>query len=147
LSLRGAPWAAAALFAAAVGASVLQRRAFKLSAQGGGASPGGEAPNAATALCREVIPVWGRQIESSRLQTEEAIGALSQQFGQMYNRLVSAVALFDDTHDGDGRNMAGMLAASRDELKCLIASLRDTVAAKFAMLQSIEQLTAFTTEL
>ncbi len=146
-ALNGSPWAAASLFAAAAGACLLQCRAFALCAGTGAAARGGGAPGAVTALCREVVPVWSRHVDSARRQTEEAIGALSRQFAEMYDRLASAVALADDAPAGDGRDMAGVLASSHDELTRLVASLRDTVAAKLDMLQSIEQLTAFTAEL
>ncbi|MBS4096826.1 MAG: hypothetical protein KGZ83_08350 [Sulfuricella sp.] len=103
-------------------------------------------------LCSEVLPVWHRQIDTARVQTEDAITALSQRFSGIYAKLVAAVSASQQAAGGivgeDNRGgMVSMFNASETELNAIIVSLKDALEIKDAMLREIVQLAQFTDEL
>ncbi|TCT18184.1 methyl-accepting chemotaxis protein [Thiobaca trueperi] len=102
-------------------------------------------------LCVQVLPIWGRQVETARHQTEDAITRLTERFAGIYDRLESAMALSNQTAgnlSGDGSgSLSAMLADSRRELDLVLESLRASLQAKDEMLGQVQDLAAFTSEL
>ena len=77
----------------------------------------------------QAVPIWAKQVESARRQTEEAIVALSQRFEGIVNRLDSALgggdessAIATDAREGE-RHLAQVIEALK-----LIQQSRDALA-------------------
>ena len=111
-----------------------------------------QAPNAGSQLldlCRAVLPVWGRHVETSRSQTEQGVGAVMQSFGELGPRLQRAVL--------ESRRAAGELdgeggaAATLRECEQALRPLGDTVTRiaqdKAQMLEGVQGLTLHAREL
>ncbi len=102
-------------------------------------------------LCGKVLPVWVRQIDMAKAQTEEAITALSVRFSGISQKLeASALASRQaaggiDSHDDEG--IIGLLARSQKELDAVITSLKASLATKRGMLEDVAHLSRFTDEL
>jgi methyl-accepting chemotaxis protein len=102
-------------------------------------------------LCGKVLPVWTKQIDTAKSQTEEAITALSGRFSGISQKLeASALASQQaaggiDSQKGDG--IIGILMHSQQQLDAVITSLNASLDSKRAMLDDIAQLSRFTAEL
>jgi methyl-accepting chemotaxis protein len=104
--------------------------------------------NGLEALCRGVLPVWARQIDAARRQTEEAITALSGRFAGIAEKLEAAEAASRDAAGGMGSGgMVTTLDASRAELEAITRSLHAAFENKREMLREIACLAGFTEEL
>lgn len=95
-------------------------------------------------LCRAVLPVWTRQIETARHQTQEAIEALTLRFAAMAERLRAAVGL---------RGMAGseallpVLTRAQSDLGVVVDALRQSIEARDELSHAISSLVEFTARL
>lgn len=102
-------------------------------------------------LCGKVLPVWTKQIDTAKSQTEEAIVTLSGRFSGISQKLeASALASQQaaggiDSRKGDG--ILGILMHSQQQLDAVISSLNASLDTKRAMLEDIAQLSRFTAEL
>ncbi len=102
-------------------------------------------------LCVKVLPVWTKQIDTARSQTEEAITALSGRFSGISQKLEASVLASQqaaggiDSRKGDG--ILGILMHSQQELDAVITSLNASLHTKRAMLDDIAHLSRFTAEL
>jgi methyl-accepting chemotaxis protein len=135
-------WAALGLLLAGIGLGWFQTRRASSAA-----SKPSAGPTPIESLCGQVLPIWLRQIETSREQTQEGVRGLSTQFAAIHERLGSALALFNNPSADAGSDPIGVLAAGRKDLNSLLASLRDGADGKGRMLHSIEALTSLTAEL
>jgi len=103
------------------------------------------------ALCSQVLPIWRRQVETARDQTEEAITSLAGRFAGINGRLDAAMTASSQAAGDLGGAGAGglvnMLADSRRELGQVLDALRLALKAKEEMLQHVQELAAFTSEL
>ncbi len=100
------------------------------------------------ALCGSVLPVWARQIEAARRQTEEAITALSGRFAGIAEKLEAAESASHDAAGETGSGgIMGILDATRSDLDAITQTLRSTQQSKQAMLGEIAGLAKFTEEL
>jgi methyl-accepting chemotaxis protein len=100
------------------------------------------------ALCRSVLPVWARQIDAARRQTEDAITSLSGRFAGIAEKLEAAEAASRDAAGGLGSGgMVETLEASRSELEAITRSLHKALENKRTMLREIACLAGFTGEL
>ena len=90
----------------------------------------------------QAVPIWAKQVESARRQTEEAIVALSHRFEGIVNRLDSALGTGDESSDiaADAEEGERHLAQVIEALK-LIQQSRDALA------QDIRALVKHTEEL
>ncbi|MDX1678797.1 methyl-accepting chemotaxis protein [Arsukibacterium sp.] len=102
-------------------------------------------------LLLQAMPIWTKQIESSRSQTEEAIVALSSRFSGLYSKLENAVAA---SERGAGGKSAGgssetiaALSYSQAELTRVINSLKATQQSRDDMLAQVTSLTGYTEQL
>jgi methyl-accepting chemotaxis protein len=109
--------------------------------------------NAATAeglqaVCLEAVPIWARQVESSRSQTEQAIVALTERFSGIYGKLEEAVRASEqaagDLADGSQDSALVVLNESEVELTRVIESLRATQLSRDQMLDQVRGLTGYT---
>jgi methyl-accepting chemotaxis protein len=95
-------------------------------------------------LLLDVLPVWQRNLETSRQQTEDAIGNLAARFSGINQQLNSAVRL----SAGGGRNeIQGIIGNAEVQLSAILNSLNQALAARESMLNEIKGLASFTTEL
>jgi methyl-accepting chemotaxis protein len=97
------------------------------------------------ALCSQVVPIWGAQIQASREQTERAIVGLSERFAAMCDRLDATIQR--SRHGGGEHNVVRVLHDSRDALNQLVQRMRTSAESKSHVLQSIGQLSEVSHEL
>ncbi|MEE4919635.1 methyl-accepting chemotaxis protein [Pseudomonas alliivorans] len=97
------------------------------------------------------MPIWAKQVESSRQQTETAIIELTSRFTGISERLQETVqASQQAAGELDGQNANGalkVLAQSDSELSQVIDSLKATQASRDQTLTQVRGLTAYTGEL
>ncbi|WP_449121765.1 methyl-accepting chemotaxis protein [Pseudomonas viridiflava] len=97
------------------------------------------------------MPIWAKQVESSRQQTEAAIVELTSRFTGISERLQETVqASQQAAGELDGQNADGalkVLAQSDSELSHVIDSLKATQASRDETLTQVRSLTAYTGEL
>ncbi|WP_423814684.1 methyl-accepting chemotaxis protein [Pseudomonas viridiflava] len=97
------------------------------------------------------MPIWAKQVESSRQQTETAIVELTNRFTGISERLQETVqASQQAAGELDGQNADGalkVLAQSDSELSQVIDSLKATQASRDETLTQVRSLTAYTGEL
>lgn len=97
------------------------------------------------------MPIWAKQVESSRQQTETAIVELTSRFTGISERLQETVqASQQAAGELDGQNADGalkVLAQSDSELSQVINSLKATQASRDETLTQVRSLTAYTGEL
>ena len=97
------------------------------------------------------MPIWAKQVESSRHQTEEAIVSLANRFTGIAARLQETVqASQQAAGELDGQSADGaleVLARSDSELSQVINSLKATQSSRDQTLVQVRSLTAYTKEL
>ncbi|WP_422630805.1 methyl-accepting chemotaxis protein [Pseudomonas mucidolens] len=97
------------------------------------------------------MPIWAKQVESSRQQTEEAIVSLANRFTGIATRLQETVqASQHAAGELDGQAADGalkVLARSDSELSQVINSLKATQTSRDQTLVQVRSLTAYTGEL
>ncbi|AHC36949.1 chemotaxis protein [Pseudomonas fluorescens] len=97
------------------------------------------------------MPIWAKQVESSRHQTEEAIVSLANRFTGIAARLQETVqASQHAAGELDGQAADGaleVLARSDSELSQVINSLKATQSSRDQTLAQVRSLTAYTGEL
>jgi methyl-accepting chemotaxis protein len=101
-------------------------------------------------LCLQVMPVWERNINSAKVQTEDAVTALSQRFSGICQKIDAAMAaseLATGGVNGGGGGIVETLNQSRQELGAVIASLEDALGSKQALLSEISKLSQLTESL
>lgn len=103
-------------------------------------------------LNREVLPVWNRQIESARKQSEVAVKDLAKQFGGISMRLNEAIQA-SVSYSNDGVNnigkrddgASGMI--SQQELAEMLDTLREAIDVKSVLLDKINELKGQTNDM
>jgi methyl-accepting chemotaxis protein len=97
-------------------------------------------------LCAGVLPIWSKQIELARSQTEQGINDLAMRFANLSQRLASAVAASEGSASGHGaaKGVVDLLNDSQSELNAIITSLRTSLKEKEDMLMEIHGLSGFT---
>ncbi len=101
-------------------------------------------------VCDQALPIWAKQIETARSQTEEAIMALSEKFSGIVGKLEASVVASQKTAGGVSGGEGGIVAAlarSEAELKTVIHSLAEALESRRAMVQEVRELTGYTAEL
>ena len=99
-------------------------------------------------FCARTVPVWARQIETARAETEGSITALAQRFSGISERLSGAVAASQQASSGIGGNGAiDVIETSERELKTLIDTLKTAQHARDAVFDEIRGLSRYTEEL
>ena len=96
-----------------------------------------------------MAPVWTGQIETSRQQMETAISELSQRFSGIVDKLdntvrtTSAATSSIDSESG----LVAVFAKSERELGSVVATMESAMSSKTEMLEKVQSLNHFTTEL
>jgi methyl-accepting chemotaxis protein len=102
-------------------------------------------------VCDQALPIWVKQIETARSQTEEAIMALSEEFSGIVSKLEASIVSSQKTAggvNGDGKGgIVAVLAHSEAELKIVIHSLAEALESRRAMVHEVRELTGYTAEL
>lgn len=96
------------------------------------------------------LPIWTRQIDSGRTQTEEAITSLAGRFAGLVQKLEAAVSASQQAAGnlgGEGGGLLALLAESERELNAIISSLKAALAARDAMVGQIAGLVHVSGEL
>jgi methyl-accepting chemotaxis protein len=97
-------------------------------------------------LFQQALPIWVRQIDTSREQTEQAINDLTARFVDISGRLDHTVQA-SQAAAGNGAQGAGGLSTSESELYQVVESLRIAQQSRDEMLGEVSNLTAYTGEL
>lgn len=102
-------------------------------------------------VCGRALPIWARQIETSRCQTEEAVTALATQFHDLVDKLEMAIVASQRAADGlAGNDQVGVVAgltASATDLHRLVDALKVAQHSRHAVLAEVGNLTRYTDEL
>jgi methyl-accepting chemotaxis protein len=102
-------------------------------------------------VCTEVMPIWSRQVESTRNQTETAIMDLSNRFVGINAKLEASVrASQSAAGDLAGNSEGGALAVmtqSQSSLTSVIDSIREAQHSRNDMLEQVRSLNDYTGEL
>jgi methyl-accepting chemotaxis protein len=105
-------------------------------------------------LCGRVLPIWTRQIETARGQTEVALADLTGRFSEIHDHLGSALGVYRQSsgnmvHGGNtsGDDVLAMRAGGQRDLTQMLATLRAGLLAKEEMLERIHEVAKFSDEL
>ena len=102
-------------------------------------------------VCEQVLPIWSKQIETARMQTEKEITALATKFSGLVDKLEAAVAASQSTAGGlageGGGSVLVILSQSETELTAVIRSLEAALKSRSAMVEEVRKLTSYTKEL
>ena len=102
-------------------------------------------------VCEQALPIWSRQIETARVQTEDAVTALAARFSGLVDKLEAAVTASQNAAGGlagagDG-SVLMILSQSETELTAVIRSLESALGSRSAMMEEVRKLTSYTREL
>ncbi|MGB0468286.1 MAG: methyl-accepting chemotaxis protein [Pontibacterium sp.] len=98
------------------------------------------------AVCAKTLPIWSRQIETSRMQTQQSITELTERFFAMSQRLEAVINASQSGIDGFG-NDSGMIAlfeASQNSLQSVINALESALREESEMLERLRALSSQT---
>jgi methyl-accepting chemotaxis protein len=100
-------------------------------------------PDAAVRIATllEALPIWARQIETSRGQTEDAVVALSERFSGIAQRLDAALGREESMGSQD---VAGEMRDSERDLKLVMDALRAIQQSRDELANAIRGLAAYT---
>lgn len=95
-----------------------------------------------------VLPVWGRHMENSRSQMEDAVSDLAGRFSSIVDKLDHALHVSSLAGNQDGaQSMTAVFSHSESQLASVVASMKSALQSKQAMLTQIRDLERFTREL
>ncbi len=97
-------------------------------------NPGQESVENLAGLCDGVLPVWERQIQASRHYMNQAMSALTQQFGGMSQRLKQTM---DMSSGQSGGGLLSTLAESQKSLTDVLGELQEALQASAALHQEV----------
>jgi len=103
--------------------------------------PSGPDPIARISTLLEALPIWARQIETTRGQTEDAVVSLSQRFSGIAQRLDAALG----REESIGRqDVSGQMRDSERDLKLVMDALRAIQQSRDELANEIRGLAAYT---
>lgn len=79
--------------------------------------------NNAGDVCIEALPIWAKQIETAREQTEQAIVALSARFAGIVAKLDAALDASHESSGASGTDLARVMTDGRQELSLVMQAL------------------------
>jgi methyl-accepting chemotaxis protein len=91
-----------------------------------------------------LLPIWSRQIETSRKQTEEAIVALSERFSAIVQRIDVALSASSGSQQPEA---AAEAQRSRADLTLVVDALKAIQLSRNQLVEQIRLLTTYTAEL
>ena len=98
-------------------------------------------------VCKAAAPIWSRQIETARSQTEQATTDLTGRFSVIVQKLETSVRASQEATGAGGKGVVGVLSESESELVGLINTLKNAQQSRNAMLDEIRNLPGYTEEL
>ena len=100
-------------------------------------------------LCKEMLPILCRQIQSSNNQTEESITELSQGFSGLSTHLEEVISASQNRSEnlGDGHGMTTLFSESQSSLQTVIDSLEASLSRENSFLNDVQNLSAQAEEL
>jgi methyl-accepting chemotaxis protein len=103
--------------------------------------------SASEALCLEALPIFAKQIDNVRAQTEEAIVALSTRFRGIVASLDGAVAASEAVSGDGGGGLTGAMDQGRSELLKVVEALEAIRESRATLIGEIRSLAVYTEEL
>jgi methyl-accepting chemotaxis protein len=104
-------------------------------------APSAPDPTARISTLLEALPIWARQIETSRGQTEDAVVSLSDRFSGIAQRLDAALG----RDEGVGRqDVSAQMRDSERDLKLVMDALRAIQKSRDELANEIRGLAAYT---
>jgi methyl-accepting chemotaxis protein len=94
----------------------------------------------------QVIPVWARQVESSRQQTEQALVEVTQRFSGIVTQVDQAIAASTTSADvvsSQGKGVLEVFGNSEKRLSGVVSSLREALAKKEALMADVGELVQY----
>jgi methyl-accepting chemotaxis protein len=92
-------------------------------------------------LCASILPLWDKQIDIGRVETEEAVVALASRFSTLSQRLQAAVDHSQGAAREDGaQDIVGLLNISQKDLNLITVSLKAALIAMQSMMVHIGSL-------
>lgn len=98
-----------------------------------------------SALCQAVLPVWMRQNQEVRVQSDEAVSQLTQSFAEIHQQL--GAVLNHRYGQGEERNIVELLSSGRNDLNRMLQQLRESMALKAQLFSKIREITGFSEDL
>jgi methyl-accepting chemotaxis protein len=102
-------------------------------------------------ICEQALPIWSKQIETARSQTEESIMALAARFSGIVGKLEASVAASQTAAGGLGGsgegNVLSVFSQSEAELTAVVDSLKSALESRSVMLGEVRELAGYTEEL
>ncbi|MDR3390524.1 MAG: methyl-accepting chemotaxis protein [Sulfuriferula sp.] len=99
---------------------------------------------------QSVVPVWEKQIETGRSQTEHAVIELMNTFSGIVNQLDEAAAASnvsaESVKDGE-RGLVAVFAQSEQRMQVVVASMQATLRNKDTLMQDVAHLVEFIEQL
>ncbi|MDO9011435.1 MAG: methyl-accepting chemotaxis protein [Gallionella sp.] len=100
-------------------------------------------------ICDQAAPIWAKQIETARSQTEEGITEVTARFAAIVDRLhASAAAAQRATGEGaEGGRVVSVLSRSEADLVAVNQNMDTARQERAAMVQDVRELTVYTSDL
>jgi len=101
-------------------------------------------------LCQQILPIWSRNVETARCQTEESVSELTSRFAALVDRLQSTIATSRQAGAGgsaSSNNMVNAFDEAETALQSVVESLRTTQKGRATLLDEVRVLTSYTEEL
>lgn len=105
------------------------------------------ADDACAGACVEALPIWAKQVETARAQTEEAIVALSARFAGIVGRLDAALAVSQPACGTEGSELVRTMNEGRQELAAVMEALTSIHESRAALAERIRSLAVYSGEL
>jgi len=103
--------------------------------------------DAAGQVCIEALPIWAKQIDTARVQTEEAIVALSARFAGIAASLDAALMAAPQNTGLSGSDLIATLNDGKQQLAHVMNELEAIQESRTALASEIRSLAAYTSEL
>jgi methyl-accepting chemotaxis protein len=97
-------------------------------------------------LCLQVFPIWRRQVETTRLQTETATTDLASNFSNLVVRLTHSFSS-NASSSTEKNSIESTFSFAEKSLQGVIGSLQTTQHDRAAILDEVRMLTSYTEEL
>lgn len=110
-------------------------------------APDRSQPDAAGQVCIEALPIWAKQIDTARLQTEEAIVALSARFAGIAASLDAALMAAPQNAGVSGGDLVTTLNDGKHQLAHVMGELAAIQESRTVLASEIRSLAVYTGEL
>ncbi len=94
-------------------------------------------------VCEKAAPIWVKQIETARIQTEEGITEVAARFAAIVDRLQASALASQQASSGDG----GTLEQSEADLIAVNRSMDAALKKRAEMVRDVRELISYTAEL